>query len=121
MNNERRLRNYKRSITASTIDDFTALTRILKTHTRAGIFNSYDITSIIAVSTEKKCMNEGCNNIANFAISQRFESGKYYTYHLCKECLTKAYIVYADEIIEKLNEAMDALKSRNVKAELCEV
>ena len=121
MNNERRLRNYKRSITASTIDDFTALTRILKTHTRAGIFNSYDITSIIAVSTEKKCMNEGCNNIANFAISQRFESGKYYTYHLCKECLTKAYIVYADEIIENLNEAMGALKSRNVKAELCEV
>ena len=121
MNNERRLRNYKRSITASTIDDFTALTRILKTHTRAGIFNSYDITSIIAVSTEKKCMNEGCNNTADFAISQRFESGKYYTYYLCKECLAKAYIVYADEIIEKLNEAMGALKSRNVKAELCEV
>ena len=121
MNNERSLRNYKRSITASTIDDFQALTRILKTHTRAGILHSYDITSIIAVSTEKKCMNKGCNNTANFAISQRFESGKYYTYYLCKECLTKAYIVYADEIIEKLNEAMDALKSRNVKAELCEV
>ena len=121
MNDERSLRNYKRSITASTIDDFQALTRILKTHTRAGIFNSYDITSIIAVSTAKKCMNEGCNNTADFAVSQRFRSGKYYTYYLCKECLTKAYIVYADEIIEKLNEAMGALKSRNVKAELCEV
>ena len=121
MNNERSLRNYKRSITASTIDDFQALTRILKTHTRAGILHSYDITSIIAVSTEKKCMNKGCNNTANFAISQRFRSGKYYTYYLCKECFKKAYIVYADEIIEKLNEAMDALKSRNVKAELCEV
>ena len=121
MNNERSLRNYKRSIRASTIDDFKALTRILKTHTQAGIFLSYDITSIIAVSTEKKCMNKGCNNTANFAISQRFESGKYYTYYLCKECLKKAYIVYTDEIIEKIDEAMDALKSRNVKAELCEV
>ena len=30
-------------------------------------------------------------------------------------------IVKADEIIEKIDEAMDALKSRNVKAELCEV
>ena len=29
MNNERRLRNYKRSITASTIDDFTALSALL--------------------------------------------------------------------------------------------
>ena len=115
MNNERRLRNYKRSITASTIDDFTALTRILKTHTRAGIFNSYDITSIIAVSTEKKCMNEGCNNIANFAISQRFESGKYYTYHLCKECLTKAYIVYADEFTHtRLEVGKPVTSTRNI-------
>ena len=115
------LRNYKRSIGASTIDDFKALTRILKTHTHADILNSYDITSIIAVNTEKQCMNEGCNNTGNFAISQRFESGKYYTYHLCKECLKKAYIVYADEIIEKIDEAMDALKSGNVKDEICEV
>ena len=30
-------------------------------------------------------------------------------------------IVKADEIIEKLNEAMGALKSRNVKDELCGV
>ena len=115
------LRNYKRSIGASTIDDFKALTRILKTHTRANILNSYDITSIIAVNTEKECMNEGCNNIGNFAISQRFESGKYYTYYLCKECLKKAYIVYTDEIIEKIDEAMGALKSRNVKDEIYEV
>ena len=121
MNSETQLRNYKRSIGASSIDDFKALTRILKTHTHADILNSYDITSIIAVNTEKQCMNEGCNKTANFAISQRFKSGKYYTYYLCKECLQKAYIVYTDEIIEKIDEAMEALKSQDIKDEICEV
>ena len=115
MNNERSLRNYKRSITASTIDDFKALTRILKTHTRANIFNSYDITSIIAVNTEKECMNEGCNNIGNFAISQRFESGKYYTYYLCKDCLKMAYMMYVNEIIEKIDDAVNSVQNRNIK------
>ncbi len=115
MNNKTRLIDSKRSIGASTIDDFQAMTRILKTHTYAGIMNSYDITSIIAVNTTKHCMNKGCSNSANFAVSQRFTSGKYFTYYLCKDCLKMAYMMYVNEIIEKIDDAVNSVQNRNIK------
>lgn len=102
-------------LTANTIEDFHALTRILKTHTHAGILISHDITSIRALTTVKKCMSDGCENMANFAISQVFSSGKHYTYYLCKEHIKEAFTDYVDEIINKIDEAVKSVEVRKQK------
>jgi len=94
----------------STIEDHRALTRILKTHTDAGILNSYDITSIKAVRTKKQCMNQGCKNTAHFVITQVFPGGKHFSFYLCKDCLKNAFISYSNEILSEIDRASEAIE-----------
>ncbi len=108
MNEMKRLARY---VTASTVDDRSVLTRILKTHTDAGILRSYSITSIKAVKTKKQCMNQRCNNTADFVITQVFPSGKHFSFYLCKYCIKNAFISYTKEILSQIDKASEAINN----------